>query len=297
MKIYGEYVSNFKNALDTLHRCQEQDPKFAQFLEKAGENNIGLLGLMSAPLNHITSCRMLLQVFLSLSHFFRNLPNQQNLLQLIIQILFLQKKTIKRTSLIIQSSLEGAENRAKLNEIQRRSFYLKFFFKFNSKAIKPGRSYVGEGEIIVIDTKQKPHNRYYFLFSDVLWVTKYNPKSADSKYKLRNEISLAKKEIKSLPNSTTTRLKKTLLILFLGQTVELLNTAIVPPTKYILSFSNDSTKSTFLENIHHTLGRSNIKNRGLKLFYLCISFWGFFIFDFRTRETEIWDSNCFGKSC
>lgn len=32
LKGYGEYVKNFKNALDTLIRSQEHNQKFAQFL-------------------------------------------------------------------------------------------------------------------------------------------------------------------------------------------------------------------------------------------------------------------------
>lgn len=31
---YGEYVKNFKHAVDTLLRCQEQDEKFANFLNE-----------------------------------------------------------------------------------------------------------------------------------------------------------------------------------------------------------------------------------------------------------------------
>eukprot|EP01112_Ceratiomyxa_fruticulosa_P013411 TRINITY_DN3773_c0_g2_i1.p1 TRINITY_DN3773_c0_g2~~TRINITY_DN3773_c0_g2_i1.p1 ORF type:complete len:751 (-),score=149.20 TRINITY_DN3773_c0_g2_i1:995-3247(-) len=57
LKVYGEYVTNIKAALDTFNRVYETNPRFVQFLdERQVENHMdpGLMALMSVPLNQIS---------------------------------------------------------------------------------------------------------------------------------------------------------------------------------------------------------------------------------------------------
>lgn len=70
---YGEFVKNFKLAVDTLNRCSE-DSRFAALLESYQQNSdseLDLYTLISMPLNRLSQYKFSLEVYLGFFFFFQ----------------------------------------------------------------------------------------------------------------------------------------------------------------------------------------------------------------------------------
>ncbi|GAM18319.1 hypothetical protein SAMD00019534_014940 [Acytostelium subglobosum LB1] len=177
-KVYGNYVKNFKNAIDTLDRCRNDNPKFAQFIVDCCDNTpqrvYDLMALIATPLNHLSMYQR--QLFVIAQHTPNNWPDHNNINNSVIMM--------KEIEQLIQDNLAQAQNAATLINIYR---------KMNNKKaldpwVIPGRIYLHEGKLTKFEMKKQDQVYYYYLCNDVIIFCK---KSQRDLLKLKNIFYLS----------------------------------------------------------------------------------------------------------
>lgn len=186
LKGYGEYVKNFKNALDTLIRSQENNQKFAQFLAERGvaSDDPGLMALISCPLNQISQYEILLERLSKATP--TGHPDSGNLSA--------ASQIMRESYKLIQDAINQSHDRAKILDVQRRLLP----GQLDHELTTPERVFISEGAASVLDKKSKKTSRYYFLFNDILILSKQHK----TQYKVKHIISLKDLIIEEFSNSS-----------------------------------------------------------------------------------------------
>jgi len=183
LKVYGNYVKNFKNAIDTLNTCQEENYKFSQFLKECCETTPGkvfdLMALIATPLNHLSFYER--QLFSIANCTPQGWPTEPDYVNIINSVTMM-----KEVEQLVQDNLAQAQNAATLMNIYRRVNNKKALDPF----VIPGRTFIHEGKLTKFETKKQDQIYYYYLCSDIiLFVKKSNqPKEL---YKFKNIFNLS----------------------------------------------------------------------------------------------------------
>ncbi|KAM9952844.1 hypothetical protein ACTFIR_007900 [Dictyostelium discoideum] len=162
LRVYGGYVKNFKNAIDTLISCQEENPKFGAFLRELCEDTPGkvydLMALIAAPLNHLTGYER--QLFNIALYTPQNWPDYVNIVNAVTMM--------KEVETLIQDSLGQAQNASTLMAIYRRVNNRKALDPF----VIPGRIFIHEGKLVKFELKKQDQIYYYYLCNDLILFVK-----------------------------------------------------------------------------------------------------------------------------
>eukprot|EP01102_Stenamoeba_stenopodia_P021457 TRINITY_DN8645_c0_g4_i1.p1 TRINITY_DN8645_c0_g4~~TRINITY_DN8645_c0_g4_i1.p1 ORF type:complete len:838 (-),score=256.72 TRINITY_DN8645_c0_g4_i1:134-2569(-) len=190
LKIYGTYVTNFKNAVDTCQRLLQDGSKASIYLNEvqAMQEGYDLTLLLSLPINHISTYERILEPLVlvtPLSH-----PEYDKINQLF--------SILQQTSLFIQNALAQADAQAELLSWER-----KLSSEVPLNLVKAGRIFLKEkivNEAVVDDKKKskKISKRTAFIFSDIVYLTK--PEKHIFKVKKAFEIT-DQSTITELPDS------------------------------------------------------------------------------------------------
>ena len=159
-KCYGKYVYNFKNAIETLNNCVEKYENFALLIrEKSEQCDMELQGIISAPLNQMSTYELMLERILDCTPA-RLMPEEAIDLEQCLS-------AIRQTNKFILLELENAENQAKILNVERR-------IARKAKLEKRGRLFVDQEGIELYD-RATPNKRYsgeIVLFSDQVLIAK-----------------------------------------------------------------------------------------------------------------------------
>ncbi|EGG15763.1 pleckstrin domain-containing protein [Cavenderia fasciculata] len=162
LKVYGNYVKNFKNAIDTLERCRKENVKFAAFIDECCQNTPGqvydLMALIATPLNHLSMYQR--QLFAIANHTPSHWPDYVNIIN--------SEKMMKEVEQLVQDNLAQAQNAASLLNIYRKVNNKKLLDPF----VIPGRIYLHEGKLVKFETKKQDQVYFYFLCNDIILFTK-----------------------------------------------------------------------------------------------------------------------------
>eukprot|EP01118_Nematostelium_gracile_P008992 TRINITY_DN3009_c0_g1_i1.p1 TRINITY_DN3009_c0_g1~~TRINITY_DN3009_c0_g1_i1.p1 ORF type:complete len:707 (-),score=234.45 TRINITY_DN3009_c0_g1_i1:74-2194(-) len=248
--VYSDYVANATNSLNTLSRCEQENPEFAQFIQQATkEGSDPLMGLLVRPLNHISQYMMFLKTMI------KNSPSNSRDLSNLHSAYLAIKKAFK----FIQESSGRSSNRAKMVDVQRR---LNIPTNLNFELTDPKRQWISEGPIqstekVLAFTSDK--QRFYFLFSDVFLLAE---DSGKDKYKLSNIFMLKE----AVLEETT---KQKAFTLTAGQTKGIFaitdgTTELIPKLKELIDLANTTGKvfgvplTRLLENEKSSDGIPNV---------------------------------------
>ncbi|GAM23225.1 hypothetical protein SAMD00019534_064000 [Acytostelium subglobosum LB1] len=177
LRVYGNYVKNFKNAIDTLERCKNNNHKFAAFLTDCVESNLNnstnkvfdLMALIATPLNHLSVYQRQLCVISTNTPINRpDLPSINNAMTM-----------MKEIEQLIQDNLAQAQNAATLINIYRMMHNKKALDPF----VIPGRTYLHEGRLTKFVTKKPDRVYHYYLCNDIIVFCKKTPKEKELKFK------------------------------------------------------------------------------------------------------------------
>eukprot|EP01132_Coremiostelium_polycephalum_P005591 gene5591-6959_t len=189
LKVYGNYVKNFKNAIDTLNRCQDENPKFAAFLVECCENTPGklfdLMALIATPLNHLSIYER--QIFSIANSTPSNWPDYVNIINAVTMM--------KEVEQLVQDNLAQAQNAANLMNIYRKINNKKAIDPF----VIPGRTYIDEGKLLKFELKKQDQSYYYFLCNDIILFVK---KQKDL-FKFKSIFYLNDVIVSDLPDSSS----------------------------------------------------------------------------------------------
>ncbi|EGC33682.1 hypothetical protein DICPUDRAFT_154253 [Dictyostelium purpureum] len=253
LKVYGGYVKNFKNAIDTLISCQEENPKLASFLKECCDNTPGkvydLMALISAPLNHLTSYER--QLFNIANYTPSNWPDYVNIINSVTMM--------KEVEQLIESNLSQSQSQSTLMNIYRKIN--------NRKALDPfviaGRIFIHEGKLIKFETKKQDQTYYYYLCNDLILFVKKGTQPREL-YKFKKLFMLSDVVVSDLQD---TKIHKNI--------ISIVNNN----TKETLSFSiEDSREKKELMKQFSTLCTTNI-NKSTKIF-------GISLHDLMQREED-----------
>eukprot|EP01133_Synstelium_polycarpum_P016697 gene16697-19850_t len=188
LKVYGSYVKNFKNAIDTLARCQNDNPKFAAFIDECCASTPGrvydLMALIATPLNHLSMYQR--QLFAIANHTPPTWPDYDNIINSVTMM--------KEVEQLVQDNLAQAQNEATLINIYRKMNNKKALDPF----VIPGRLYLHEGKLTKFEVKKQDQIYYYFLCNDILLFTKKYQKDL---LKFKNIFNLSDTIVSDQPDA------------------------------------------------------------------------------------------------
>ncbi|KYQ90687.1 pleckstrin (PH) domain-containing protein [Tieghemostelium lacteum] len=190
LKVYGDYVKNFKMAIDTLNRLTDENSKFASFIREACENTPGkvldLMTLLSTPLNHLSVYER--QLFNVLNSTPPNWVDYDNINNAVMMMKEVEKS--------VQENLAQAQNAATLLNIYRKVNNKKAIDPF----VIPGRIFIHEGRLIKFDPKKKDQIYYYQLCNDIILFVK-KPVNSKDLLKFKNCYQLSDVVVNDLSDS------------------------------------------------------------------------------------------------
>eukprot|EP01119_Soliformovum_irregulare_P003865 TRINITY_DN14913_c0_g1_i1.p1 TRINITY_DN14913_c0_g1~~TRINITY_DN14913_c0_g1_i1.p1 ORF type:complete len:743 (+),score=254.87 TRINITY_DN14913_c0_g1_i1:55-2283(+) len=227
--VYGQYVANCTNALNTLARVQQEDPKFKEFLESvvSTQSVEPLMGLLLKPLNHIPQYRIFLKAMINNSP--KNNPDLANLHNAYM--------SIKKTCKYIEEANIRSISRAKILDLQR-----KLTLPPGIQLEVPKREFLGEGHVISVEKLlafSTSKERVYFLFNDLFILAE---EIAKDKYRSTNMVSL---KDSSVENSS----EENQLILNHGK------------DKLVLQLRNSSEKNSLFRKLRENIEAVNMSKR------------------------------------
>lgn len=167
LKLYSSYANNHENAINLLQEWRQKSSGFHEFIqnqeEKADMMGLKINALLITPVQRVPRYKLLLEDLLENTstdhHDYEEL-----------------KEAVKKVSDIathINNHIKQHENFQKMLSIQ------KCFDKTAPKLLTPGREFIKEGILKKISKRGgKPHDRMFFLFSDILLYGK--PRLLDS---------------------------------------------------------------------------------------------------------------------
>uniref|UniRef100_K1R8D2 Uncharacterized protein n=1 Tax=Magallana gigas TaxID=29159 RepID=K1R8D2_MAGGI len=167
LKLYSSYANNHENAINLLQEWRQKSSGFHEFIqnqeEKADMMGLKINALLITPVQRVPRYKLLLEDLLENTstdhHDYEEL-----------------KEAVQKVSDIathINNHIKQHENFQKMLSIQ------KCFDKSAPKLLTPGREFIKEGILKKISKRGgKPHDRMFFLFSDILLYGK--PRLLDS---------------------------------------------------------------------------------------------------------------------
>eukprot|EP01087_Luapelamoeba_hula_P004794 TRINITY_DN1475_c0_g2_i1.p1 TRINITY_DN1475_c0_g2~~TRINITY_DN1475_c0_g2_i1.p1 ORF type:complete len:979 (+),score=172.77 TRINITY_DN1475_c0_g2_i1:251-3187(+) len=193
-RAYGEYVDNFKNAIDTYLELSKKD-KFEAYMDEIYEatqketEHANLHGLLAMPLNHISSYEQAILAFIE------NTPSTHPDYSPLGHCYSI----ISGTSRFIQEAIQYGDNRKLLLGLQDK-LGLTGKDKWGLLADNIKRTFAGEAPCLILsDTTKKATKEKgaLFLFSDVAILTTV----AKSVYKIVDRLDVDQLHLDDIPNS------------------------------------------------------------------------------------------------
>ncbi|XP_061174840.1 rho guanine nucleotide exchange factor 39-like [Saccostrea echinata] len=157
LKLYSSYANNHENAITLLQEWRQKSPGFNEFIQKQEERpdmmGLKVNALLITPVQRVPRYKLLLEDLLE------NTSTDHHDYEALREAV----QKVSDIAIHINNHIKQHENFQKMLSIQ------KCFDKSAPKILTPGREFIREGILKKVSKRGgKPHDRMFFLFSDIL---------------------------------------------------------------------------------------------------------------------------------